>query len=145
VPKISEEVPYHWEEVPVQQHFSDDVMETEAKAADMPPSEITFPVRKSLPNPKPVQLEELDIEEQTSGLKVKFSYWSDIVSLSRKDWWYTLVRGKQDNVVHLPDLILLTISILFDCSSGFFVIAPILYHRAGLLLLMTLEINAALF
>ena len=91
VPKVFEEVPCRFEEVVTQP--SADSLDTEE--ADSPPTEITVPTRKCISDEHQPVLQEDEPEApneqiESSGVQVKFSLWSDLVSLSRKDWWFTL-------------------------------------------------------
>ena len=103
MPKVFDEVPCRFEEVPIQQPATDGIMDTDAD--DTPPMEIILPARKSSQNIEPDQPdnEPETTNVQTSGLQVKFSYWSDLVSLARKDWWYTLVRQTMPSKVPLNE------------------------------------------
>lgn len=93
VPKVFDEVPCRFEEVYIQP--SADTLDIEE--TDSPPTEIILPARKCELNenlePVPPDNEPQTPNEQitSNGVQVKFSLWSDLVSLSRKDWWYTLV------------------------------------------------------
>lgn len=97
VAKKLDEVPYHYEEVTSGPLPSDGVVEPE-ELSDAPPNEIAFPVQKPSATQNEEEAQHGDTSEttneHTSGVQIKFSYWNDLVSLSSKDWWYTLVSEK---------------------------------------------------
>ena len=91
-----DEVPCHYEEVTSEPLPTDVIVESE-EVVDTPPTEIVFPAqKKSTSRNEDEEVQHGDTSETTnehiSGIQVKFSYWNDLVSLSSKDWWYTLVR-----------------------------------------------------
>jgi len=106
IPKTYDEVPCRFEDVSAQYDTPDDD-ETEK---DTPPFEIVFPVQKNRSNLDQFQsnADQESEKEKTSGIQTKYSYWRELVDITRKDWWYTLVRII--SYAHLHDYIIFSSS-----------------------------------
>lgn len=90
IPKMGDEIPYHFETIPephqpseVVQSATDEV-ESLVEESSPPPTEILLP--SDAINTPPTQSPELSSEKAAA----KVSYWKDVADLSRIDWWYTL-------------------------------------------------------
>jgi hypothetical protein len=96
VPRLLNEVPCQFEEVCIEPVASDKPL-TETGDVDMPPSEIIITDHANVSNSLDV-VQSPEVEgDQICPLLVKFSYWNDIVDVSRKDWWYTLVSKSRQS------------------------------------------------
>ena len=102
MPRNFDLVPCHYEQVSVVHPSSDDP-EIQEEVPNPPPSEIILPVHQSSSSPvRSNDNSDTLTGEQADSAHLKFSYWKEVVSLSIKDWLYTLVSKRKYSRDHQP-------------------------------------------